>query len=307
MPNRLSPIMMLIACLPAQFWGQTGEMYPPYWPCNDFDANDRMGDGFSGGYHGAPPWTRDCPGDQSTVIVTAVLNSASLTALPTAPESWITLTGSNLADTSISASTLTLPVQLGTTQVSIRDSAGRGQLATLRYVSPQQIEFLMPAAVAMGYITVTVANSHGRSRAVSFPVELISPGVFTANSTGSGVPAAQGILLHSNGARTPVPVFGCSTLPVSCKPVPLHSRGDRDQLVLSLYATGIRGNTDPAKVQVKIDGVLAKVLYAGRQSQYAGLDQVDVEVPNSIAGRGTVNLVLTVAGKSANTVQIELQ
>jgi len=306
MPNRLSPVTMLIACLPAQFWGQTGEMYPPYWPCNDFDANDRMGDGFSGGYHGAPPWTPDCPGDQSTVIVTAVLNSASLTALPAAPESWITLTGSNLADTSISASTLTLPVQLGTTQVAIRDSAGRGQLAPLRYVSPTQIEFLMPK-VAMGYTTITVTNSHGQSRAVPLPVELISPGVFTANSTGSGVPAAQGILLHSNGARTPVPVFGCSTLPVSCKPVPLHSRGDRDQLVLSLYATGIRGNTDPAKVQVKIDGVLAKVLYAGRQSQYAGLDQVDVEVPNSIAGRGTVNLVLTVAGKPANTVQIELQ
>src|SRR5262249_54124540 len=55
--------------------------------------------------------------------------------------------------------------------------------------------------------------------------------------TGSGVPAAQGILLHSNGgARTPVPVFECSTLQVSCKPVPLHSRGNRDQLVLSLYA-----------------------------------------------------------------------
>jgi uncharacterized protein (TIGR03437 family) len=302
MLNRLSPVMMLIACLPAQFWGQTGASYPPYWPCNDFDADDQ-GKRFS-------PWTPDCPGDESdepTVIVTAVLNSASLTALPAAPESWITLTGSNLADTSISASTLNLPVQLGTTQVAIRDSTGRVQLASLRNVSPKHIEFLMPAAVAMGNTTVTVTNSHGRSRAVPFPVELISPGVFTANSTGSGVPAAQGILLHSNGARTPVPVFECSTLPGSCKPVPLHSRGDRDQLVLSLYATGIRGNTDPAKVQVKIDGVLAKVLYAGRQSQYVGLDQVDVEVPNSTAGSGTVNLVLTVGGKSANTVQIELQ
>ena len=48
MSNRLSPIMMLIACLPAQFWGQTGETYPPYWPCNDFDADDRMGDGVDG-------------------------------------------------------------------------------------------------------------------------------------------------------------------------------------------------------------------------------------------------------------------
>src|SRR6478609_2541208 len=101
MLNRLSFVMMLIACLPAQFWGQTGAMYPPYWPCNDFDADDQMPHRFS-------PWTPDCPGDdESIVIVTAVLNSASLTALPAAPESWITLTGSNLADTSISASTLT--------------------------------------------------------------------------------------------------------------------------------------------------------------------------------------------------------
>ena len=77
MLNRLSPVMMLIACLPAQFWGQTGASYPPYWPCNDFDADDQ-GKRFS-------PWTPDCPGDESdepTVIVTAVLNSASLTALP---------------------------------------------------------------------------------------------------------------------------------------------------------------------------------------------------------------------------------
>lgn len=41
-----------------------------------------------------------------------------------------------------SASTLSLPVQLGATQ-AIRDSTGRARPVPLRYVSPKQIEFLM--------------------------------------------------------------------------------------------------------------------------------------------------------------------
>ena len=47
------------------------------------------------------------------------------------------------------------------------------------------------------------------------------------------------------------------------------------------------------------------VLYAGAQATFAGLDQVNIgPLPASLAGKGTVNLVLTVESQTANTVEV---
>jgi uncharacterized protein (TIGR03437 family) len=48
------------------------------------------------------------------------------------------------------------------------------------------------------------------------------------------------------------------------------------------------------------------VLYAG-SAGYAGVDQVNVQLPASLAGSGTVALQLTASGIAANTVQIAIQ
>jgi hypothetical protein len=42
------------------------------------------------------------------------------------------------------------------------------------------------------------------------------------------------------------------------------------------------------------------------QGQYPGLDQVNVRLPRSLAGRGEVNIALTVDGKAANTVTVRV-
>jgi uncharacterized protein (TIGR03437 family) len=46
------------------------------------------------------------------------------------------------------------------------------------------------------------------------------------------------------------------------------------------------------------------VLYAGTQNLFAGLDQVNVLLPSSLAGKGTVEVQLTANGVAANAVQI---
>jgi len=46
------------------------------------------------------------------------------------------------------------------------------------------------------------------------------------------------------------------------------------------------------------------VLYAGEAPGYPGLDQINVLAPTSLAGRGSVDLTLTVDGKKANTVKL---
>jgi uncharacterized protein (TIGR03437 family) len=59
-------------------------------------------------------------------------------------------------------------------------------------------------------------------------------------------------------------------------------------------------------VSVSIGGQTATVLDAGAQGTYAGLDQVNVMIPQNLAGAGSVNLVMLVDGRAANTVIIQI-
>ncbi len=56
-----------------------------------------------------------------------------------------------------------------------------------------------------------------------------------------------------------------------------------------------------------IGGGEAPVNYAGPQGGFVGLDQINVLIPRSLAGRGVVDVVLTVDGIPADTVQIVIQ
>jgi uncharacterized protein (TIGR03437 family) len=51
----------------------------------------------------------------------------------------------------------------------------------------------------------------------------------------------------------------------------------------------------------------APVLGFAAQSQYPGLDQVNVSLPRELKGRGDVELLLNADGKSANTVKVRIQ
>ena len=82
---------------------------------------------------------------------------------------------------------------------------------------------------------------------------------------------------------------------------------ESDQLFLELYATGIRGRSDLSAVHAYIDGIESEVLYAGSNPNFAGLDQVNVRVPRSLAGRGVVKLVLLVDGKTSNEVTVQIR
>jgi len=80
-----------------------------------------------------------------------------------------------------------------------------------------------------------------------------------------------------------------------------------DQLIVSLYVTGVRHRSSAAAVTATINGQPAPVLYAGAQSQFAGLDQINVQVPFGLAGSGAVPLQLSVDGRQSNIVTIDIQ
>ena len=90
-------------------------------------------------------------------------------------------------------------------------------------------------------------------------------------------------------------------------PLPIDPGPESDQLFILLFGTGIRNNSGLSAVSAQIGGAVSEVLYAGTQGDFAGLDQVNLRLPRSLAGRGVVDITLTVDGKQANKVQINVK
>jgi uncharacterized protein (TIGR03437 family) len=226
---------------------------------------------------------------------------------PVAPESLISLFGLNLANTTVAASTPSLPDTLGGTEVRITDSTGATRVAPLIYVSPGQVNALVPSNVAPGPATVVV-RSPSRDAAVgketrstnTFQVSAVAPALFSANASGRG-PAAAYFQRVRAGSQAEF-VFECST-PGNCstRPIALES----EPVVLTLFGTGFRRSTETARVL--IGGVAVTPDYIGDQRQYAGLDQINVAVPRSLIGRGNVDVQVSVAGLTSNTVTINVR
>jgi len=100
-------------------------------------------------------------------------------------------------------------------------------------------------------------------------------------------------------------VIECGGNPRTCSGVPIGLDGGA--VYVSLYGTGLRGHRGLVNVAVTVGGVPAEVFYAGPQPQYAGLDQVNVRVPESVRGGGVVEVRLMVAGVAANVVSLTVR
>jgi uncharacterized protein (TIGR03437 family) len=161
---------------------------------------------------------------------------------------------------------------------------------------------LVPAATAAGRAQVTANAAVG-----AMLVDSVSPGLFSANADGKGVAAAFAIHVKADSSQASEPVFRCGAAPGSCTAVPIDLGPAAEQVYLSLYGTGIRNRARLEDVIATIGGVKTEVLYAGPQPGFAGLDQVNLKLPRSLAGLGEVQIFLAVAGKIANTVTIAIR
>jgi uncharacterized protein (TIGR03437 family) len=56
-----------------------------------------------------------------------------------------------------------------------------------------------------------------------------------------------------------------------------------------------------------IGGGAQTVTFAGAHSVFAGLDQINIQLNRNLAGRGNVDLILMVDGKTANTVTLNFK
>ncbi|MBZ5728121.1 MAG: M28 family peptidase [Acidobacteriia bacterium] len=232
------------------------------------------------------------PGDSWTARLNSggVYNSASFIVGTVAPAELVTLFGSAFGEKPT---------------VAVRDSAGREQPAPVSYSSPAQINVRLPAELAAGAATIAVTRDDGLRLTAPLNVEAIAPGVFTAECSGLGAPAAQAVRVAPDGGQTVQYVFACAAASTACLPAPVDFGGDGDRLVLVLYGTGIRGRSDVASVSLDVDGQKFPAQYAGAHSVYPGLDQVNIELPRALRGKGRTLATLRVDGKAANPVAID--
>ena len=215
-----------------------------------------------------------------------------------APGTWIEIYGTDLASAtqSWSGSDFTngvAPTTLGGVGVSVG-----GQAAFIDYISPGQVNALVPSDAPTGVVPVTVTNSNGKSDDFWLIV----------NPTQAGLLAPSSFLV--NGKQYAVALFadGAYVLPEGAI-AGLNSRPVNPGDEIVLYGIGFGpvtpntpagqlvpgANTLTSSFEVSIGGAPANALYYGLAPGYTGLYQFNVVVPAK-PGSGAVKLTFTVGG-----------
>lgn len=231
---------------------------------------------------------------QIVVADAANVNSISVTtvdaakfATGAAPNSVAAAFGSKLATATVSATTPTLPFSLDGTTVYVN-----GAPARLFFVSTGQVNYLMPEGTAAGPTQVVVVAKDGSVSRGLVNVTPSAPGIFTRLANGLGAPAA---VAGPDGTNFPTSMSNTDGSPVAI---------DAGSFV-SIFGTGFRYAS--GVMAMSIGGTAVTPLGFAAQSQFAGVDQANVQIPASLAGRGDVDLTLTVDGKTSNVVKLKIK
>jgi uncharacterized protein (TIGR03437 family) len=232
------------------------------------------------------------------------IQSAATSSVPTlAPGELAIASGQNLAPTTPPEIFGPLPTLYYGNSVSIVDSANKTWAAPLAFVSPGEVTFQIPAGVAAGSAKISIVSSSGTQTANNIQIAAAAPALFTLN--GSSLAAAETVRVSADGTQTYGTVYQTST-GASLVASPINMGSPTDQVYLVLFGTGMDG-VSASNVTVTVNGTNAPVTYAGSQGLFTGLDQINVLIPASLAGSGTVTVQLSVNGVAANAVQIVIQ
>lgn len=235
-----------------------------------------------------------------------VASAASFSATAVASEALATAFGIDLAPATQSAAAFPLPTELAQTTVKITDSSGAERLAPLFFVSPVQINYQVPVGMTPGLAAISINRADGGMTTGTVRIAPVTPGLFTANANGYGVAAALALRIKSDDSQIFESIVRFDPGLNKYVAAPIELGDETERVFLILFGTGIRGRSSLAEVNVKLGGVNVPVLYAAEQGTFAGLDQINLRIPRSLAGSGEVDLVLTVDGQTANTVRVKI-
>ncbi|MFN0112806.1 MAG: hypothetical protein ACKVZH_28435 [Blastocatellia bacterium] len=241
------------------------------------------------------------------------VSAASLTGQVLAPESIVTAFGLGLADSTQTAPGNQLPTNLAGTVLKVRDQSGAERPIPLFFVSPNQINYQLPIGLAAGPASVMIYKGSDKVFSCQIQVSKVAPGLFTADGTGRGAPAGQALRYRPsvpNSAPQSEPLFLTdSNQRTLLRPIDLGADlgANSDQVFLVLYGTGFRHRSSLANVAARIGTLNLPAQFVGAQGGFAGLDQINVLLPRTLAGRGEVELALIVDGQQSNVVRISIK
>ena len=191
-----------------------------------------------GGMGGPPPIEFTADG---------LVHSARLEVGDVAEEEIVSLFGLFLADFDASA-VLPLGTQLGGASVDVTDSQGVTRPCLMFAAVTEneqrafsQLNFMIPDGTATGPATLTVRRSSGGSLSIAINVVEVAPGIFTANASGSGVPAANALRFVDSVLTDTSFVFDAGAFPFQATPIDLGPANH--QVFLSLFLTGVRNGS----------------------------------------------------------------
>jgi uncharacterized protein (TIGR03437 family) len=267
----------------------------------DFPAGDSLADNIV--------FTLIAPGGPPVITPGGVISASAFGAFTAiAPGSWIEIYGSNLAPSTSSWTGANFsngvgPTSLGGVTVSIG-----GAPAFIDYVSPGQIDALVPSNAPNGVQELTVTTANGTSYGFGITVNQTEPGLLApASFVVSGKQYVGALLPDGQTFAMPTSaITGVASRPASV--------GD----ILTIYGVGfgpVTGgltagtlvtqlNSLTTPVQFLFGSTQATVTYYGLAPSFTGLYQFDVTVPN-VSANSAEPISVTLGGvKLSQTLYI---
>lgn len=241
---------------------------------------------------------------ETAVHVAAAVEAAAFRRIPVPAGGIASIFGERLASAVESANALPLPLELAGTRVHLYHAESQTlSEAPLFYVSPSQINLLVPDGHPIGISELRVARS-GFTTGI-FPVRVVrhQPSIFSANSDGRGAPAGQYVRVNpQTGEQVIRDLFQCAGQPTVCSPAKVDFGTANEKVYLILYATGI----PPMQIEhpvIEIGPYSGVLSYGGPQGSFVGLDQLNIELPRSLAGTGLQPIEIIYSSGNANTLE----
>ena len=227
-----------------------------------------------------------------------IVNAASNIGGEIARGSFFTIYGANLKPAPpMQATSYPIPDEMGGVRVRISQGA-TVKWAYLHFVSPTQINAIMPSDAPLGEVEVAVITAGKTSAAMKTTVVDVSFGIFSA-AGGLGPGIIQNWVSPSES------------------PLNLRSLPATPGQIAIIWGTGLgplptadnqppAGGDLPTPVEVLVGGKRADILYKGRAPGFAGVDNVYVRVPSDAPEGCTVPVQVRAAGKLSNTVHMAI-
>jgi len=214
-----------------------------------------------------------------TVFNGAALGNEPAAMKSIAPGSIAIARGSGLASRPMEARPLDngfFPLSVDQTTVHVN-----GLPAQLLYVSPSQINFVVPSEIQSGPAEIVATNADGFASKVTVTVLSSAPGLFTVSGDGRG----EALVLNAD-----------SLLSGPFDPTD-------NKLRLIIFATGTHYSTN---LTASIGGRAVPVESVIQSHDLPGLDEVHVIVPSELRGAGTTDLIVDAEGNESNHATITL-